>query len=229
MERIVKYFDNIYPNDTAIEYVKTGLYSMLNCSYTSEDPDYGTDTIHYVVNACVPMEKIAYDLLNEISTFLDCREDRSDEIIKTQNDYTQYGNTTLYSIEHSLMTITKEYIPRLYATIREASYIVARALSDDVDAVFSFTESDREEAKENPEEHKSDGGWYGIRRINRLFDSDYHEFLVAAGYWGGGDIGIGYENTARNRADAVCKAITMATGWDADNYIYIEKEPKEVK
>ena len=36
MEKITKYFTHDYENDTTVEYVNTGLYSMLNVSFTSE-------------------------------------------------------------------------------------------------------------------------------------------------------------------------------------------------
>ena len=62
MEKITKYFKYCYANDTTVEYVNTGLYSMLNCSYTSEDPDYGTDTIHFAMKENASMERIAYEI-----------------------------------------------------------------------------------------------------------------------------------------------------------------------
>ena len=62
MEKITKYFSNDYENDTTIEYVNTGLYSMLNCSFTSEDPDYGTDTLHYNAEPANGMERMVFTL-----------------------------------------------------------------------------------------------------------------------------------------------------------------------
>ena len=67
MEKITKYFKHDYENDTTIEYVNTGLYSMLNCSFTSENPDYGTDTIHYTAEPAVSMEQMAYEMGIEIT------------------------------------------------------------------------------------------------------------------------------------------------------------------
>lgn len=109
MEKITKYFKYSYENDTTVEYVNTGLYSMLNCSFTSEDPDYGTDTIHYTATPVESMEKMAYDMLQEVTDFLDYR-DGSVEAPRcdVQNDYGEYSNSTLIAIEYALNEMIKE-------------------------------------------------------------------------------------------------------------------------
>ena len=227
MERTTLMFKSCYDNDTAIEYVNTGLYSMLNCSYTSEDPDYGTDTIHFSLGYVAPMERLAFDMLQEITAFVDDRESLQDAHV----DYDEYGRSTLIAVEDALTEIAEHYNPdKWYMTIADAGTIIAGALLRDPDIVFSFTDSDREEAKKDPEKHSSDGPWFGVKRVRNLFDDSDGDFVISCGQWGGGAFAFehvceGYESEF---VDAVRKAIINATDWDSDNYIYIEKE-KEVE
>ena len=235
MEKITKTFKYCYDNDTTIEYVNTGLYSMLNCSFTSEDPDYGTDTIHYGVGSksVRSMEKMAFDMMREVKDFLDYRDGVIERPLVCDIDYDDYSNLTLIAIEYALYEITKDYRPtKWYATIADASERIAKELLEDHTKVFSFCESDRLEASEDPEKHHNDGGWFGIQRINP-FDGDSCEFSVLVGYWGGGTLELAHveewEADDSNCETALRQTICKATGWDADNYIYIEEEPKEEK
>ena len=93
---------------------------------------------------------------------------------------------------------------------------------------FAFCESDREEAKGNPEDHYDDGGWHGIKRIPGFFDNEKSEFIVAIGHYGGGNVGFAYVDWA-DADDSTCedelvRAICKATGWDADNMIFVEED-----
>lgn len=234
MKKITKYFKHDYENDTTIEYVNTGMYSMLNCSFTSEDPDYGTDTIHYKANLVESMEKLAYDMLYEVKDFLDYREGSVEAPrCDVQNDYGDYGNSTLYAIENALHEIAEGYRPdKWYATIADASFMMAKRFLENSDVTFAFCESDREEAKGNPMEHENNGGWHGVKRIPGFFDNEPNEFIVAVGHYGGGNVGFGYADYEATDelseiSRAIRKAICEATGWDADNYIYIEEDEKE--
>lgn len=233
MEKITKYFKYCYANDTTVEYVNTGLYSMLNCSYTSEDPDYGTDTIHFAMKENASMERIAYEMLGEVKDYLDWLDGfveapRAD----VQNNYDNYSHSTLIAIEYALADIAKDYPPRKwYATIQDAGRRIADTLLKDWGRTFAFCESDREEAKGNPEDHKDEGGWHGIKRIAGFFDNEPEEFIVAIGHYGGGNVAFayvdGYEADADTCADRLVSAICKATGWDADNMIYVEEEEKK--
>ena len=230
MEKITKYFKYSYDNDTTIEYVITGLYSMLNCSFTSEDPDYGTDTIHYTSVPVKSIEQMAYEMLGEVKDFLDWR-DGSVEAPRcdVHNDYGEYSNSTLIAIEYALSAITKNYHPtKWYATIRDAGRFIANALLEDRTRIFAFCESDREEAKGNPNDHIDEGGWHGIKRIHGFFDNEDSEFIVAIGHYGGGNVGFAYVDWA-DADDSTCedelvRAICKATGWDADNMIFVEED-----
>lgn len=237
MEKITKYFKYCYENDTTIEYVKTGLYSMLNCSFTSEDPDYGTDTLHYTAEPAVSMEQMAYEMGREITDF--CNKQDAGEYRritdKERRIYGDYSNSTLYAIENALHEIAEGYRPNeWYATIADASFMMAKRFLENSDVTFSFCESDREEAKGNPAEHEDTGGWHGVKRIPGFFDNEPNEFIVAVGLYGGGDVGFGYADYGATDelseiSRAIRKAICEATGWDADNMIYVEEEEKEGK
>lgn len=233
MVKITKYFEYCYENDTTVEYVNTGLYSMLNCSYTSEDPDYGTDTIHFTANPAKSMEQMAYEMLGEVKDYLDWRDGEIEAPrADVQNDYEDYSNSTLIAIEYALTDLSKEFNPtKRYATIRDASEWIAKELIADRRKEFAFCESDYEEAKGNPLEHKEEGGWHGVKRIDGFFDNDPDEFIIAVGYYGGGDVAFGYNDCSslddvNEYAKTICKTICNATGWDSDNMIYIEEEEK---
>lgn len=106
MEKITKYFKYSYENDTTVEYVSTGLYSMLNCSFTSEDPDYGTDTLRSdPAIPPKPREQMAYEMAKEIAAYLDATEDgdRRYSDAPYARKYDDYSNSTLYAIEKALI------------------------------------------------------------------------------------------------------------------------------
>ena len=131
-------------------------------------------------------------------------------------------------------TKVDEWYPRgkWYMTVGDASRMVAKALIEDRTKVFSFSPSDALEAKENPKDHGDDGPWYGIKRIDGFFDNDPDEFIVAVGYYGGGECGFAHEYDGDSPdvddcSIAVRRAINEATGLNEDNYIYIEEEEKK--
>ena len=241
MEKITKYFKDSYENDTTVEYVSTGLYSMLNCSFTSEDPDYGTDTIHYTATPVESMEKMAYNMLYEVKDFLDYREGSVEAPrYDVQNDYGEYSNSTLYAIEKALKELAGDYNPNptaWYTTIKDAGKIIAdRMLSgkckqfalcdvnDDVIANYSaaYFESMGEGSGE---------GWYGVKRIEGFFDNSPRELIVTVGYWGGGNCTMAYadeESTDTSwPAEAIALAISESTGLELNHVIFVEEDEKD--
>ena len=237
MEKITKYFKHDYENDTTIEYVNTGLYSMLNCSFTSEDPDYGTDTLHYTAEPAVSMEQMAYEMGREITDF--CNKHDAGEYRRITDEesriYGAYSNSTLYAIEKALHEIAEGYRPnKWYATIADASFMMAKRFLENSDVTFAFCESDREEANGNPAEHEDNGGWHGVKRIPGFFDNEPNEFIVAVGHYGGGNVGFGYADYGATDelseiSWAIRKAICEATKWNTNHMIYVEEEEKEGK
>ncbi|MBP5463022.1 MAG: hypothetical protein J6Y20_13010, partial [Lachnospiraceae bacterium] len=147
--------------------------------------------------------------------------------------YGDYSNSTLYAVEKALHEIAEGYRPnKWYATIADASFMMAKRFLESSDVIFAFCESDREEAKGNPAEHKENGGWHGVKRIPGFFDNEPNEFIVAVGHYGGGNVGFGYADYGATDelseiSWAIRKAIYEATGWDADNMIYVEEEEKK--
>ena len=146
-----------------------------------------------------------------------------------------YSNSTLYAIEKALAEISDGYRPsKWYATIRDASFLMAKRFLEKCDVTFAFCESDRMEASGDPEKHVDAGGWHGVKRIPGFFDNEPNEFIVAVGHYGGGNVGFGYADYSATDelseiARAIRKAICEGTGWDADNCIYIEEDEKEEK
>lgn len=119
-----------------------------------------------------------------------------------------------------------------YMTVRDASQFVALQLIENRQRKFAFCESDELEAKGNPEKHDENAigcGWHGIRQIDGFFDNEPTEFIVAVGHYGGGNVGFGYVDSdpylreyPTECARAVEHAICSGTGWDANQWIFIE-------
>lgn len=226
MKKFTEYFTNDYEKDTTIEYVQAGSYTTLNCLFTSEDSDYGTDTLCYKMPGDVPRERIAYRLLCKIESYLDFRDG------KTNTDrpaayYNEYSNSTLIAFENSLRKISANYVPtRWFMKVNDAAEMIAKAMVEDRNKRFAYCIVSEEEAQGDPEDFKDDGGWYGIRRIPGFFDNEEEEFIVAAGHFGGGGVGFGYANVCASGDDyyrAVLSAIVSPhSEFYNDSMIYIE-------
>ena len=243
MKRSVEFFANDYDFDTAIEYVNTGMYSMLNCSFTSEDPDYGTDTIHSdPANPPKSREQMAYEMAQEIAAYLDATGDGTyrKNGAPYEKQYGDFSNSTLYAIEKALKDLAGDYKPdpkAWYATIKCAGKIIADrmlsgkckqfALCDvDDDVIANYSASYFASMGEGSGE-----GWHGVKRIDGFFDNSPNELIVAVGYWGGGNCTFAYvdeENTDTSEpADAIAHAISESTGLDLDHVIFVEEDDKD--
>jgi len=223
MKRSVEFFAHDYDFDTAIEYVNTGMYSMLNCSFTSEDEDYGTETLHSVPsNPPKPREQMAYEMAQEIAAYMDATEDGTYR--KSGAPYAeQYGvfsNSTLYAIEKALNELAGDYKPdqkEWNATITDAGKIIATRMLSGKCKRFALCDED--------------DAWYGVKRIDGFFDNSPRELIVAVGYWGGGNCTFAYvdeENTDTSEpADAIAQAISESTGLDLDHVIFVKEDDKD--
>ena len=246
MNRIDIYYTHDHENDTHIIYNfdKEKNQCHLKCSFTSEDPDFGTESISFDAYPVVSIVELAKKMREEISDYLDATEDGTCRWKEGEDPccdayvlrhYGEYNNTTLYAVENALRTVegweTKNRNPKKwYMTVNDASRMVAKKLWEDRTKEFSFCESDRIEAKENPEDHAEVGGWHGIKRIDGFFVNEPDEFIIAVGYYGGGNCGFGYADfasTEQDRFEAVRTAILNGTAWNEESYIYIEEEEKE--
>ena len=231
MKKITKYFTHDYENDTTIEYVNTGFYCALTCSFTSEDIDMGTETIHFNTESAECFEEISYELLREIKQFLDCRKGvPGARMPEHENYFCKFCNTTLYAIENALFTITKNFsVNKRYMTIWDASEWVAKEFIKNRRTHFAFVESNEEEAQEDPNKHVNNGGWHGIKRIDGFFDNEEEEFIIAVGHYGGGHVAFGYsdfrlENDLNEYARVIRGAICQSLDCGSSDIIYIEKE-----
>lgn len=198
MEKITKYFKYSYENDTTIEYVTTGLYSMLNCSYTSEDPDYGTDTIHYTSVPVKSIEQMAYEMLGEVKDFLDWRDgmidaSRSD----VQNDYDQYSDSTLIAIEDALTDISKDYSPVVlsrdgnemrFVNVCEFADLVMDSIINHEKVYYDVATGDINDLSlQDVANGKGEVMWCGVKWIPLdMFDGTSFDWFVLIGHWGGG-------------------------------------------
>lgn len=112
MKKTADYFCYCYDNDTTVEYVDAEHYSMLNISFTSEDEDAGTETIHSdTAVPSKPIEQIAYGMLQELTEYMDmCDEGKWKDIpYELHMKYDQYMNSTRIAAENALQQITKGY------------------------------------------------------------------------------------------------------------------------
>lgn len=222
MKRSVEFFAHDYDFDTAIEYVNTGMYSMLNCSFTSEDPDYGTDTIHSdPANPPKSREQMAYEMMQEITAYLDATEDGvyRKNGAPYEKQYGDFSNSTLYAIEKALNELARNYKPdpkEWRVTITNAGKIIADLMLSGKCKRFALCDAD--------------DAWYGVKRIDGFFDNSPRELIVAVGYWGGGNCAFAYvdeDNTDTSEpADAIAQAISESTGLELNCVIFL-KEDKE--
>ena len=241
MKRSVEFFAHDYDFDTAIEYVNTGMYSMLNCSFTSEDPDYGTDTIHSdPANPPEPREQMAYEMAQEIKEYLDATEDGIHRIYNAPyaGCYGDFSNSTLYAIEEALKELAGDYKPNpnaWYATISNAGKIIAdRMLSGKCKQFALCDVTDRQVATiraKDFNDEDADDAWYGVKRIDGFFDNSPRELIVAVGYWGGGNCTFAYvdkDNTDTTEpAYAIAQAISESTGLELNHVIFVEEDDKD--
>ena len=205
-----------YENDTTIEYVDTGLYSMLNCSFTSEDPDYGTETIHYVSKTSKPDDQLAYEMRKELKKYLDFKESYNGhdliepDIRELRCKYGDFINTTLYAVEGALQELSVGYTPEVrtpdgnliqIVTVEEAAKIIATACAEKRNVHFDFGVSIGTPIEDQPltdfATGHADCSWYGIRRIvndEKLFDDwgPTTDYIFIVGHYGGGNIATAY-------------------------------------
>lgn len=110
MERFAHTYN--YDNDTELEYTTDGNCSTIIMRFTGEG-DYGTDEIVYNGEPASDLYGLAYDLLSEISDFLDATGDgiyRTDEAIESViagRYWDDYSNSTLYAFEQLLHDLLK--------------------------------------------------------------------------------------------------------------------------
>ena len=110
MERFAHTYN--YENDTELEYFTEGNKDTIILRFTGEG-DYGTDEAIYNSEPATGLRGLAYDLLSEISDFLDATGDgiyRTDDAIESViagRYWDDYSNSTLYAFEQLLHDLLK--------------------------------------------------------------------------------------------------------------------------
>lgn len=100
-------YSHDYPGDTQLAYVKNDKEVELTISFTSEDPDCGTEDVYYHGYAGETMKEMEEDLLAEITDYLDRHErgeHTTDDGIHDLDDYyDEFTRTALYAFEGALI------------------------------------------------------------------------------------------------------------------------------
>jgi len=97
-------YSHDYENDTTMEYTENNGRNELILTFTSEDPDAGTETMVYAGNACA--EELMLELYTEINSYLDAKEHRffcGYAGATPESYYDEYTRTALYAFEAMLM------------------------------------------------------------------------------------------------------------------------------
>ena len=100
----VRKFTHDYPDDTEIRYTVDSEGSHMECSFTSEDPDCGTETILYNASPAVSLKEMSGELLEEITGYLDATDNGNLRMGRNgcEQYYDEFNNSTLYAIEKAL-------------------------------------------------------------------------------------------------------------------------------
>lgn len=111
-EQITQQYSHDYPNDTTLTYSRSGSQVEMKLSFTSEDPDMGTEEMLYNGQAGESLDTLVTELRKGISAFLDHADGyvRSDpQAIQSSDDYyADFSRTALFAFEGALKEMEKE-------------------------------------------------------------------------------------------------------------------------
>lgn len=96
-------YDHDYEGDTKVETFKDGDGFTIKMSFTSEDPDYGTETLTWVDADAKSLAEAMATLLDKISDYLDEVDQKHDPAYC--KDYDLFGDcmiTSMYAFEGAL-------------------------------------------------------------------------------------------------------------------------------
>lgn len=244
MEKITKYFKHDYENDTTIEFVNAPLYAMLNCSFTGEDPNYGTDTLHWTCCEACTFESLAYEMKKDLTRCLNIieRHGSAGKLPTTQIDYENYSLSTLFAIEKALAEITKNYRPEVRSlegnliqlvTVREAAELIKRTCTERKNVYFDFHVGVDPDKTLEDYIDTGDLYHYGVKMIDNdenLFDGSGFDtdYIFLCGCYGGGNITMAYYvtddhmNVSEQSADELIKAMCESADIKANEIILLE-------
>lgn len=111
-EQITRQFSHDYPNDTTLTYSRSGNNVELRLSFTSEDPDMGTEEMLYNGQTGESLDTLVMELHEGISDFLDRIEGyvrpNPQEIHSSDDYYSDFSRTALFAFESALKEMEKE-------------------------------------------------------------------------------------------------------------------------
>lgn len=90
-----------YTDDTTLTYTSTEDRSEIELTFTSEDPDIGTEILIYGSDQEVTMGCLMQELMDEIGAYLDDKETGINDPLYGEF-YCGYTNTALYAFENIL-------------------------------------------------------------------------------------------------------------------------------
>ncbi len=110
-------YSHDYPNDTKLEYVKTGEHAELRLSFTSEDPDAGVEEMLLSGDNGETLTELASSLCADISSYLDAQDTSSfyeqqgilhpKELGGQAEQCSDYTRTALYAFEAILKDVER--------------------------------------------------------------------------------------------------------------------------
>ena len=117
-ERNIRYFTHDYTADTRLEFTRTGQRSELTLSFSSEDPDMGTEEMIYAGENGESMHELVTDLHAELTGYLDAADSSSFALQQgleaelgihdAADYYGEYSRTALYAFESALQAMERD-------------------------------------------------------------------------------------------------------------------------
>lgn len=112
-EHQYRFYTHDYTADTTLEYTRQGDHAELRLSFSSEDPDMGTEEMVYGGENRESMAELVSDLKNEITAYLDAADtasfyDQQGMPVEADVVYGEYSRTALYAFEAILSETEKE-------------------------------------------------------------------------------------------------------------------------
>ncbi len=104
-EQVFRSYSHDYPDDTTLEYIRTGDRAELRLSFSSEDPDAGIEEMLYGGDSGESMAELVSDLRSDLTAHLDTAdsssffEQQGMQIHSEAVYYGEYTRSALYAFE----------------------------------------------------------------------------------------------------------------------------------
>lgn len=117
-EKVEFSYSHDYPNDTQLIYIREGNHAHLTISFTSEDPDMGTEEMEYNGDSGESFAELISDARSEITSYLDHQDTSSfyeqqgelpaDGIHSLDDYFGEFSRTSLYAFEGAMQAAEHE-------------------------------------------------------------------------------------------------------------------------